>query len=63
MQPPERQLETVRALYRYDAQSGDELSIAENDVIEVLDRHTHGDWWMGRIGTREGLFPSTYVQQ
>lgn len=54
----------VKAKYDFeasnDAEDGSELGFKAGDLIHV----THGedpDWWGGRLGDREGFFPSTYV--
>ena len=53
---------TAAALYPYEAQAEDELSIRKDDVLEVLAKH-EDEWWSVRnISTQqEGLIPSNYV--
>ncbi|KAA1466813.1 BAR-domain-containing protein [Dentipellis sp. KUC8613] len=50
----------VRALYDFSG-SVDELSFRTGDEIvvvnEVLD-----DWWMGEVGGKKGLFPTSYTE-
>uniref|UniRef100_A0A914CMP1 SH3 domain-containing protein n=1 Tax=Acrobeloides nanus TaxID=290746 RepID=A0A914CMP1_9BILA len=53
---------TVRALYEYDAQDTDELSFDTGQIIELVRKNESG-WWQGRIGPRNGLFPSNYVEE
>ena len=31
------------------------------DIIEVINKEA-GDWWMGRLGTKQGIFPANYVK-
>ncbi|KAI9204970.1 uncharacterized protein BJ171DRAFT_80895 [Polychytrium aggregatum] len=53
------------ALYDYDAQTDEELSIRENDNLMVSD-DSDSDWWKVRLVAKgrsgEGLVPATYVQ-
>ena len=46
------------ALFTFDpAQEGD-LGFKKGDVITIVKRtHNATDWWTGRIGDREGIFP------
>jgi NADPH oxidase len=52
----------ARATYRYDAQSGDELSFEENDMITIIEKDDSG-WWKGLNQTTKqtGVFPYNYV--
>ncbi|MFH4981217.1 hypothetical protein AB6A40_007926 [Gnathostoma spinigerum] len=52
----------VEALYQYDAQDTDELSMEVGDCIELLNKDASG-WWQGRVGNRVGLFPGNYVKE
>lgn len=53
------------ALYDYDAQNEDELSLRKGQVVEVLseDAKISGDegWWIGKIDDKVGIFPSNFV--
>lgn len=55
----------VRALYTYEAQSDDEITIEEDQVIRV--HSTNQDpWWFGQVdvpGAPLGLFPSNHVER
>lgn len=56
----------VRAIYNYEAQAPEELSILEGMVIPVTATHPDG-WWEGLIYgtdgvTRKGLFPSNFTE-
>lgn len=51
---------TVTALYDYDATEEGELTFKEGDIITVFDRS--GDWWTGEVNGQKGVFPSNYVQ-
>ncbi|KAK5643062.1 hypothetical protein RI129_006907 [Pyrocoelia pectoralis] len=53
------------ALYDYEAQGEDELSLRKGQIVEVLseDSKISGDegWWTGKIGEKVGIFPSNFV--
>ncbi|KAM7349435.1 mitogen-activated protein kinase kinase kinase slipper isoform 2-T8 [Cochliomyia hominivorax] len=53
------------ALYDYEAQGEDELSLQRGQVVLVLsmDPNVSGDdgWWIGKIGDKCGIFPSNFV--
>lgn len=55
------------ALYDYQAQGEDELSLRRGEVVEVLskDSKISGDegWWTGKIGDKVGIFPANFVTQ
>ena len=54
-------LETVVAVFDFEAQEETDLGFKKGDKIEVIKRD--GDWWTGRIGSREGTFPFNYVKK
>ncbi|KAK4556981.1 BAR adaptor protein Hob1 [Recurvomyces mirabilis] len=55
--------ETVTALYDYEAQAEGDLSFSAGDVIDVVTRtNNENEWWVGKIGVRQGQFPGNYVQ-
>ncbi|GMM32257.1 cytoskeletal protein-binding protein [Martiniozyma asiatica (nom. inval.)] len=58
-----------KALYDYAAQNDEELSIAEGDIIYLLQKSDFDDWWTVKkrvIDANEeepqGLVPSTYIE-
>merc|ERR1711916_123030 len=51
----------VLALYDYDAEDETELTIRENDVVNVLNQDDEG-WWLGELNGATGTFPSNYVE-
>ncbi|CAK1356271.1 Protein hob1 [Cercospora beticola] len=56
-------VETVTALYDYDAQAEGDLSFRTGEVIEIVSRtDNQNEWWTGKIGVRQGQFPGNYVQ-
>lgn len=51
-------VETVTALYDYEAQAAGDLSFSAGDIIEVVQRtNNENEWWTGRINGVEGQFP------
>ncbi|KAI9759467.1 MAG: hypothetical protein M4579_002307 [Chaenotheca gracillima] len=61
----EPQRETLLVIHDFEARSGDELSLAKGDRIELIERDDDfGDgWYFGRhVGsTKTGLFPEVYT--
>ncbi|KAI0742424.1 hypothetical protein C8Q80DRAFT_906683 [Daedaleopsis nitida] len=51
----------VIALHDFAAGSSDELSFKAGDQIEVVSEVLDG-WWMGELGGKRGLFPTTYTE-
>ena len=51
-----------RALYDYDANMYDELTIRVGDVINIHDKQADG-WWLGELRGTVGIFPATYVEE
>ncbi|XP_046409814.1 protein nervous wreck isoform X1 [Neodiprion fabricii] len=53
------------ALYDYDANSAEELSFMEGDVLRVLRKEPHDvddGWWEGELRGQCGIFPSLIVE-
>ena len=62
--PPPRPKPAVpqcRALYDYDAQDTDELTIRAGDIITIVNKDNAG-WWQGKLRGKSGLFPANYVE-
>jgi ankyrin repeat protein len=57
--PGKKQIQVVKALYSYQAQRPDELDFEQDDILYVLQKDS--EWWLCRVGTRQGLVPSNYV--
>ena len=51
----------ARVRFNFTAVSSAEMSIYKGETI-VLTRRVDSNWYEGRIGTRRGIFPVSYVQ-
>ncbi|RQM07396.1 hypothetical protein DH86_00003114, partial [Scytalidium sp. 3C] len=52
-------VETVTALYDYEAQADGDLSFSTGDVIEIVTRTANeNEWWTGKLKGRQGQFPA-----
>ena len=52
----------AKARFSYHPQADDELELADGDEVVVLEIVEEG-WWKGRIGHKEGVFPSNFVEE
>ena len=51
-------IETVTALYDYEAQAEGDLSFTTGDVIEIIHRTSNeNEWWTGKCNGKQGQFP------
>ena len=50
-----------KALFEFQGETDNELSFAAGDVIE-LQEEVDADWMRGRLGSKEGIFPSSFVE-
>ncbi|RYO94053.1 hypothetical protein DL762_000801 [Monosporascus cannonballus] len=56
-------VETVTALYDYQAQAAGDLSFRAGDVIEIVSRtQNENEWWTGKCHGQTGSFPGNYVE-
>jgi amphiphysin len=56
-----KHVETVVALYDYEAQAHGDLGFSAGDVIEIVSRtDNQNEWWTGRVDGREGQFPGEH---
>lgn len=54
--------ENAIALYDFDAQGDDELTVAENESLILVEKETD-DWWKVRNASgQEGVVPASYVE-
>jgi len=54
--------EKGQALYSYNAQRGDELTIHEGEQFWILNKQADG-WWMVEFNGITGLVPGNYVSE
>lgn len=51
------------ALYSFAGQQSGDLPFKKGDVITIVQKsNSTDDWWTGRIGSSEGIFPANYVE-
>ncbi|KAL1610656.1 hypothetical protein SLS60_002326 [Paraconiothyrium brasiliense] len=51
------------AKFTFDADQPGDLGFKKGDIITIVKKtESEADWWTGRIGEREGIFPSNYVE-
>ncbi|XP_075884231.1 dynamin-binding protein isoform X2 [Nelusetta ayraudi] len=54
------------ALYSFDARCANELSIAANQQLRILEFHDmngNSEWWLGEAEGRRGYVPSNYIRK
>jgi len=62
--PAEPPKKYVVALYDFAAQADGDLEFKAGDRIELVERTASAeDWWTGKVGGRQGVFPGNYVQE
>jgi len=59
---PRNSICRVRALYSFDPEDPDEISIGRGDVINLLRDEDGSGWMIGEVDGRMGTFPSGYVE-
>ncbi|RKO97884.1 hypothetical protein CXG81DRAFT_26193 [Caulochytrium protostelioides] len=60
--PPPKKLPQFRALYDYDAQEADELTLRTGDVVYVTRKDEQGGWWTVSLRGKTGLVPGNYLE-
>lgn len=53
-------IESVVALYDYEAQDASEIALVPNEKVMVLEKLDE-NWWLGRTDSGVGMFPATFV--
>eukprot|EP00731_Ephydatia_muelleri_P024738 Em0016g1009a len=66
--PPPTPRQTVcswaEALYPFDAEYEDELTLRKHDEVKIIEKATNKlGWWYGECNGQVGLFPSNYVRE
>lgn len=55
--------EKAVALYTFNGEQGGDLDFRKGDIITIVKRsESKDDWWTGRRGNIEGIFPANYVE-
>ncbi len=54
--------ERVVAIYDYDSQEANELTLKTNDEIIIVKRYPNSDWCKGKLGNKIGLFPINFTK-
>ncbi|CCH60354.1 hypothetical protein TBLA_0C05560 [Henningerozyma blattae CBS 6284] len=64
--PPSRRttvlIRTMVALYPYEAQGDDEMSLAVGDTIKVIKPDDGSGWTFGELNNKQSLFPTSYCK-
>ncbi|KAF2641021.1 DUF500-domain-containing protein [Massarina eburnea CBS 473.64] len=51
------------AKFTFDADQPGDLGFKKGEIITIVKKtQSETDWWTGRVGEREGIFPSNYVE-
>jgi len=51
------------ALFNFDAVEEGDLSFKKGDVVVITEKsNSTDDWWTGKIGNRQGIFPANFVE-
>jgi len=51
------------AKFTFEGEQEGDLSFKKGEIITIVKKTENAtDWWTGRIGAREGIFPSNYVE-
>ncbi|KAI0301955.1 hypothetical protein B0F90DRAFT_270239 [Multifurca ochricompacta] len=53
--------EWAEALYDYTSEETGDLHLRAGERVRVTEQ-TSSDWWTGEVGSRNGLFPASYVK-
>ncbi|KAK4520269.1 uncharacterized protein ATC70_008402 [Mucor velutinosus] len=53
----------ARALFNFAGEQDGDLVFHKGDIITIVKKsNTQNDWWTGRIGGRQGIFPANFVE-
>ena len=59
--PQSKKSRRAKVSFSYAADNIDELSLEPGQVVEVIAEEEEG-WWRGKLGGKEGVFPSNFVE-
>ncbi len=51
----------AKVIHEFQGSAGDELDLYPGDEVVLLE-HVGAEWFKGRLGLREGLFPASFVE-
>ncbi|XP_076073823.1 uncharacterized protein LOC143045293 isoform X23 [Mytilus galloprovincialis] len=51
----------ARVRYNFTAQTGVELTLRKGDIVTLL-RSVDENWYEGRVGNKQGIFPRSYIE-
>ncbi|XP_051969896.1 SH3 domain-containing kinase-binding protein 1 isoform X1 [Xyrauchen texanus] len=55
--------EFCKAIFPYEAQNEDELSIKEGEIVTIISKDcADAGWWQGELNGKKGLFPDNFVK-
>ncbi|KAI9737668.1 MAG: class II myosin [Claussenomyces sp. TS43310] len=61
--PPAKAREpTYRAMYDFEGQSANELSMIKDDILTIVQKEANG-WWLAKNGAAQGWAPSAYLKE
>ncbi|ORZ12311.1 hypothetical protein BCR42DRAFT_420395 [Absidia repens] len=54
---------TARAVYSFAGEQDGDLSFKENEIIIIVQKSdSQDDWWTGKVGSKQGVFPANFVE-
>ena len=54
----------AKALFTYDAQQSDELTVPEGSVLYIVEKDGDGSgWWTCELQGRKGMVPANYLEE
>ena len=55
--------ELCRALFAYQRQNEDELTLKEGDIVTIVSKESDDKgWWRGELAGKIGVFPDNFVE-
>ncbi|XP_043204310.1 SH3 domain-containing kinase-binding protein 1-like isoform X20 [Amphibalanus amphitrite] len=61
--PPKPVKELCRALFAYQRQNDDELTLKEGDIVTIVSKESDDKgWWRGELAGKIGVFPDNFVE-
>jgi len=49
-------------LFDFVSSEAEDLSFKKGEIIQIIKKDEDSEWWTGRIGVRQGIFPSNYTE-